>query len=153
MAWRRYYGDGSLGEIALKKFRYCLFGLLMAAVPAFALIMPAPQEMERVIGLDLEVLQDPERFPPPAHVINERGEYLWGKSDLPSRMVARAGRNALSVHFDVPPKEFIFLARKLLGAYTFLHVIEAEIRGNTILEPFLAMNEEEDLALVARKKG
>lgn len=60
MAWRRYYGDGSLGEIALKKFRYCLFGLLMAAVPAFALIMPAPQEMERVIGLDLEVLEDPE---------------------------------------------------------------------------------------------
>ncbi|MDF1820945.1 MAG: AarF/ABC1/UbiB kinase family protein [Alcanivoracaceae bacterium] len=97
----------------------------------------------------VEVLQDPERFPPPDHVLNERGEYLWGASDLPSRMVARASRNALSVHFDVPPKEFIFLARKLLGAYTFLHVIEAEVRGNTILEPFLPMHEEEDLARVA----
>ncbi|PKM22910.1 MAG: ABC transporter [Gammaproteobacteria bacterium HGW-Gammaproteobacteria-14] len=101
----------------------------------------------------VEVLQDPERHPPPANVVNERGEYLWGKSDLPSRMVARASRNALSVHFDVPPKEFIFLARKLLGAYTFLHVIEAEVRGNTILEPFLAMREAEDQALVARKKA
>src|SRR5690606_24732622 len=101
----------------------------------------------------VEVLQDPERYPPPAHVLNEKGEYRWGKSDLPSRLVARAGRNALSVHFDVPPKEFIFLARKLLGAYTFLHVIEAEVRGNAVLDPFLPMSEQEDLALVARKKA
>ncbi|MCH8542920.1 MAG: AarF/ABC1/UbiB kinase family protein [Alcanivorax sp.] len=98
----------------------------------------------------IEVLQDPERFPPPPSVINERGEYLWGNSDLPSRIMARAGRNAFSVHFDVPPKEFIFLARKLLGAYTFLHVIEAEVRGDTILRPFISMHEEADKALVDR---
>lgn len=101
----------------------------------------------------IEVLQDPDRYPPPPEVLNERGEYLWGNSDLPSRIVARASRNALSRHFDVPPKEFIFLARKLLGAYTFLHVIEAEVRGNTILEPFLSMHEEADRALVARKNA
>jgi len=92
----------------------------------------------------VEVLQDPDRYPPPPHVLNERGEYLWAKSDLPTRMMNKAGKNALSVYFDVPPKEFIFLARKLLGAYTFLHVIEAEVRGNTILEPFLGMREESD---------
>ena len=101
----------------------------------------------------VEVLQDPDRFPPPPHVLNENGEYLWGASDLPSRMVARASRNALSVHFDVPPKEFIFLARKLLGAYTFLHVIEAEVRGNTILEPFLGMREDDDRRRVAEKSA
>ena len=63
----------------------------------------------------------------------------------------KAGRNALSVHFDVPPKEFIFLFRKLLGAYTFLHVINAEVRGNTILEPFIHMQEDSDLLLVDQK--
>lgn len=99
----------------------------------------------------IEVLQDPERFPPPAEVLNDKGEYCWGKSDLPNRIMNRASRNALSVHFDVPPKEFIFLARKLLGAYTFLHVIEAEVRGNTILEPFIHMQEEADIALVDQK--
>lgn len=98
----------------------------------------------------VEVLQNPDRFPPPPEVLNERGEYLWGRSDLPKRILARASRNALSVHFDVPPKEFIFLARKLLGAYTFLHVIEAEVRGNHLLEPFLPMHEEADRALVER---
>lgn len=99
----------------------------------------------------VEVLQDPDRYPPPASVLNDSGEYCWGKSNLPNRIMNRAGRNALSVHFDVPPKEFIFLARKLLGAYTFLHVIESEVRGNTILEPFIHMQEEDDIALVDQK--
>ena len=97
----------------------------------------------------VEVLQDPDRYPPPAHVLNARGEYLWGESDLPRRIMLRAGRTALSRYFDVPPKEFIFLARKLLGAYTFLHVIEAQVRGNLILEPFLGMHEDADRAMVS----
>lgn len=101
----------------------------------------------------IEVLQDPDRYPPPAEVLNDNGEYLWGKSDLPTRMVTQASRNAISVHFDVPPKEFIFLARKMLGAYTFLHVIHAEVRGNHILEPFLGMHEAADLTLVAKLLG
>lgn len=101
----------------------------------------------------IEALQDPDRFPPPASVINHRGEYLWGESDLPGRIMARARRTALSVYFDVPPKEFIFLFRKLLGAYTFLHVIKAEVRGNTLLEPFVALREDSDRAIVGRLAG
>jgi len=97
----------------------------------------------------VEPLQDPEKFPVPKQVLNSNLEYMWGESDLPSRVMGRAGRNALSIHFDVPPKEFIFLVRKLLGAYTFLHVMRSEIRGNTLLEPFLPLNEAEDKALVA----
>ncbi len=85
----------------------------------------------------VEVLADPDVHPMPAYVLNERKEYLWGKSDLPDRVIAKASKATLSVHFDVPPKEFIFLARKLLGAYTFLHVIRAEVRGDTILRPYL----------------
>lgn len=85
----------------------------------------------------VEVLADPDVHPMPDYVLNENKEYLWGKSDLPDRVMAKASRSALSVHFDVPPKEFIFLARKLLGAYTFLHVIRAEVRGDTILRPYL----------------
>ncbi|MDX1409895.1 MAG: AarF/UbiB family protein, partial [Saprospiraceae bacterium] len=99
----------------------------------------------------VEVLQDPERFPPPADLLNDKLEYRWGKSNLPSRVMNKAGKNALSVHFDVPPKEFIFLFRKLLGAYTFLHVIDAEVRGNTILDPFINMQEQDDILLVDQK--
>lgn len=101
----------------------------------------------------IEPLQDPDRHKPPADVLNNKGEYMWGNSNLPSRVMNRASRNALSVHFDVPPKEFIFLVRKLLGAYTFLHVIQAEIRGNTLLEPFLPKQEAEDQEIVRTLLG
>ncbi len=99
---------------------------------------------EKIIGqfVDLcfvavEVLADPDVHPMPDYVLNDRREYLWGKSDLPDRIMAMATKAALSRHFDMPPKEFIFLARKLLGAYTFLHVIRAEVRGDTILRRYL----------------
>lgn len=85
----------------------------------------------------VEVLADPDVHPMPDYVLNDSKEYLWGKSDLPDRVMLKASKSALSLHFDVPPKEFIFLARKLLGAYTFLHVIRAEVRGDTILRPYL----------------
>ena len=125
---------------------------LLAAVDALGFMQGVPQRIldafAELCFEAVEVLQDPDRFPPPPEVLNERGEYLWGESDLPNRIMARASRNALSMHFDVPPREFIFLARKLLGAYTFLHVISARVRGNLVLDPFLHMNEEADRAMV-----
>lgn len=100
------------------------------------------EQFAELCFIGVEVLQDPDKYPPPANVLNEKKEYLWGESDLPSRILAEAGKNAFSTHFDVPPKEFIFLSRKLLGAYTFLHVIEAQVRGNLILDPFLKQMEK-----------
>ena len=94
-------------------------------------------EFTELCFMAVEVLANPERFPPPAHVLNENGEYLWRESDLPNRVTTLAAKNAFSIHFDVPPKEFIFLTRKLLGAYTFLHVIGAETKGYQILEKYL----------------
>lgn len=44
----------------MKKFRWLLVGLVFAVWPAFATIVPAPQDQELVIGRDLEVLEDPE---------------------------------------------------------------------------------------------
>lgn len=101
----------------------------------------------------IEVLQGPDHFPPPPEVLNDKGEYIWGNSDLPKRVVGRAGRNSISAYFDVPPKEFIFLFRKLLGAYTFLHVIKAEIQGDTLIRPFLPLFEDEDVALINELAG
>lgn len=130
---------------------------LLRAVDALGFMRDVPPKLHEAFTElcfeAVEVLQDPDRYPPPPEVINERGEYLWGESDLPNRIMSRASRNALSVHFDVPPKEFIFLARKLLGAYTFLHVINARVRGNTILEPFIGMNEQADRELIERLAG
>lgn len=127
---------------------------LQVALQTLGFLKGAPQrvldDFANLCFEAVEPLQDPDQFPPPKEVLNAQGEYLWGNSTLASRVVSHAGRNSFSLYFDVPPKEFIFLFRKLLGAFTFLHVIKAEIRGDTLLRPYLGRFEADDVALMSR---
>lgn len=68
---------------------------------------------------------------------NAEGEYCWAKSDLPARIAKRAARSAINRYFKIPPKEFVFLNRKLIGVYTFISVLEAEFNGRSLLAPYV----------------
>ena len=73
----------------------------------------------------------------PDYAVNEKGEYRWKQSDLPSRVARQAARSAISRYFKVPPKEFVFLNRKLIGVYTFIAVLNAEFNGEPLLKTYL----------------
>ncbi len=73
----------------------------------------------------------------PDQAVNECGEYRWKQSDLPSRVARQAARSAISRYFKVPPKEFVFLNRKLIGVYTFIAVLNAEFNGEQLLREYL----------------
>ena len=73
----------------------------------------------------------------PAAALNAEGQYRWRDSDLPSRIASRAAKAAFSTYFRVPPREFVFLNRKLIGVYTFIAVLGAEFNGANILEKYL----------------
>lgn len=73
----------------------------------------------------------------PEHAVNEKGQYRWKQSDLPSRVARQAARSAISRYFKVPPKEFVFLNRKLIGVYTFIAVLNAEFNGEDLLRDYL----------------
>jgi predicted unusual protein kinase regulating ubiquinone biosynthesis (AarF/ABC1/UbiB family) len=75
-------------------------------------------------------LAGPESF-------NASGEYCWKKSDLPTRIARRAAMSAISRYFKVPPKEFVFLNRKLVGVYTFISVLDGQFDGDAILAPYI----------------
>tara|TARA_R110002072_G_scaffold89737_8_gene200976 strand:- start:29606 stop:31000 length:1395 start_codon:yes stop_codon:yes gene_type:complete len=75
-------------------------------------------------------LAGPESF-------NTEGEYCWKKSNLPTRIARRAAMSAVSRYFKVPPKEFVFLNRKLVGVYTFISVLNGQFNGELILEPYI----------------
>lgn len=77
----------------------------------------------------------PGNVPPEA--LNRDGQYRWRDSDLPSRIASRATKAAFSTYFRVPPREFVFLNRKLIGVYTFIAVLGAEFNGADILEKYL----------------
>lgn len=73
----------------------------------------------------------------PQQAVNAQGEYRWKQSDLPSRVAREAARSAISRYFRVPPREFVFLNRKLIGVYTFIAVLQAEFNGEDLLRRYL----------------
>lgn len=71
------------------------------------------------------------RIPP--RLLNERGEYRWGDSDLPMRAGQLAAKNAFSRHFRVPPREIVFLHRRLSGVFIMLATLHAELDARPLL--------------------
>ena len=73
----------------------------------------------------------------PDYAVNGQGQYRWKQSDLPSRVARQAARSAISRYFKIPPKEFVFLNRKLIGVYTFIAVLNSEFNGELLLKSYL----------------
>ncbi|HEY0973681.1 MAG TPA: AarF/ABC1/UbiB kinase family protein [Solimonas sp.] len=83
----------------------------------------------------VEPFSDHTRTPPA--LLNARGEYRWGESDLPMRASRIAAMNALSVHFRVPPREIVFLHRRLAGVFIMLATLRCEFNGRAALQAAL----------------
>ncbi|WP_151710566.1 ABC1 kinase family protein [Acinetobacter brisouii] len=73
----------------------------------------------------------------PAGVMDEQNRYNWKASQLHSRVMQRASKSMASRYFSVPPKEFMFISRKFIGAYTFMTVLDAQTNIRKMVTPFL----------------
>ncbi|WP_180051319.1 AarF/ABC1/UbiB kinase family protein [Acinetobacter sp. YH12211] len=73
----------------------------------------------------------------PAGVIDEQSRYDWKKSQLHSRVMQQASKSMASRYFSVPPKEFMFISRKFIGAYTFMTVIDAKTNVRKMIQKFI----------------
>lgn len=87
-------------------------------------VLKAFTEMCQLIVEPFNAVDD-TRTPP--QLRNAKGEYRWGASDLPMRAANVAARNALSVHFRVPPREIVFLHRRLAGVFIMLATLDVEL--------------------------
>jgi predicted unusual protein kinase regulating ubiquinone biosynthesis (AarF/ABC1/UbiB family) len=87
----------------------------------------------RLCRLIVEPFADPAGGSIPAALLNARGEYKWGESDLPMRTGLIAAINALSVYFRVPPREIVFLHRRLAGVFIMLATLRAELGTRELL--------------------
>ncbi len=68
---------------------------------------------------------------------DEQGRYNWGASDLPMRITQSGSKAALSFSFKMPPKEFIFLHRKMGGVFVFLAELGSTIEARSLLLPYM----------------
>ena len=73
----------------------------------------------------------------PNTALDASGNYLWANSDLHNRVIKLAGKSAASKAFSIPPKEFMFISRKFIGAYTFMTVLEAKTNAQALMQPFI----------------
>jgi predicted unusual protein kinase regulating ubiquinone biosynthesis (AarF/ABC1/UbiB family) len=65
------------------------------------------------------------------------GLYDWGKSDLPQRVAREGAKIVLGFKMRVPPREIVFLDRKMGGIFIILSSLNARINGREILAKFL----------------
>ena len=65
------------------------------------------------------------------------GEYDWGGSDLPRRVGEKIARNALTRYFRIPPREIVFLHRRLAGVFFLLAALGAKWDGRPVLRRHL----------------
>ena len=73
----------------------------------------------------------------PDYALNKKGEYCWYESKLPKRVAKKASQASMSKYFVLPPKEFMFMNRKLMGVYTFILELRAQFNGGVYLEKHL----------------
>jgi predicted unusual protein kinase regulating ubiquinone biosynthesis (AarF/ABC1/UbiB family) len=95
-------------------------------------------DMAKVFLLATEAFSCPENNPDlPVGVMDEYHRYDWKKSQLHSRVMHRASKSMASRYFSIPPKEFMFISRKFIGAYTFMTVIEAKTNVRAMIQPYM----------------
>ena len=66
-----------------------------------------------------------------------RGDYDWGTSDLPRRVGEKIARNAMTRYMRIPPREIVFLHRRLAGVFFLLATLGAHWDARPMLEAHL----------------
>lgn len=67
-----------------------------------------------------------------------QGVYDWGHSDLPQRVASRVAKIATTYRLRAPPRELVFLDRKLGGVFIFLSVLKCKFDARDLVMRILA---------------
>ncbi|WP_372864171.1 ABC1 kinase family protein [Spongiibacter sp.] len=73
----------------------------------------------------------------PAAARGEDGLYDWRRSNLPKRIAKRAVAASISTYFALPPKDFLYVMRKLMGVYALIAQLDARFDGEPLFREFL----------------
>jgi len=75
----------------------------------------------------------------PPELYNTDGHYLWSKSDLPKRVAKKGAEFILAFRLRTPPREVVFLDRKLGGVFIFLSVLDVRTDIREATEAYTAL--------------
>jgi predicted unusual protein kinase regulating ubiquinone biosynthesis (AarF/ABC1/UbiB family) len=69
---------------------------------------------------------------------DSNGIYDWGKTDLPKRAARLGAKMIFSFRLRVPPRELVFLDRKMGGMFIFMHALQVKADARHLLERHLS---------------
>ncbi|MEO5968656.1 MAG: AarF/ABC1/UbiB kinase family protein [Bdellovibrionia bacterium] len=84
-----------------------------------------------------------EEFGGPPELYDSEGAYIFGNSDLPQRVAKKGAQLAVSARFRSPPREIVFLDRKLGGIFVFLSVLNVRISGREVIRKYLNIHNKQ----------
>ena len=84
-----------------------------------------------------EPLSKPEWNSAPKELLNDQGEYDWENSDLPQRVAKSATKIITQFRLRTPPREVVFIDRKLGGTFTFLSRMGCRANVRPWYEPYM----------------
>lgn len=70
-------------------------------------------------------------------LLDENNRYRWGESELPNRITKKATEYALTFKLRPPPREVIFLDRKIGGVFIILKTLDARFDAWDMIKPYL----------------
>ena len=73
----------------------------------------------------------------PAQYMDEKGLYRWAESQLIARVAQQARASVKNRHFASPTQEFAVIARKLMGVFTFICLLNPRFNGHTIAQTYI----------------
>ncbi|MFT5579517.1 MAG: putative unusual protein kinase regulating ubiquinone biosynthesis (AarF/ABC1/UbiB family) [Paraglaciecola psychrophila] len=79
----------------------------------------------------MEPMRDPSTIT--KEHLNRDGDYRWSESKLMKRAALVANKSLFSKEFSLPSQQFSFVARKLIGVFTFISTLKAEFNGAPLL--------------------
>jgi len=85
---------------------------------------------------------EPFRKEPPAELSTPDGKYKWGDSDLFWRVSRAVQDAAISKWFRIPPREIVFLHRRLGGVFVLLSVFDTQLNSHDLLAKYLYQAEQ-----------
>ena len=102
-----------------------------------------PKSVQEGFGRMCEVIVEPFEesgtLGAPKNLWNAAGEYRWGNTDLPERAARAMAMSMLTVHYRLPPRDLVFLHRRLTGLFIMLRTLRAEVNARERLNAALKL--------------
>lgn len=109
-------------------------GLLRAGIIGNGFLQESdPEEMWALLGEILLQLMEPYYI----SAADESIPYDFGSSDLPARMMSKSPQIFRTFRFRPPPRELVFLDRRLTGTYVMLAKLSCKFAPAPLLRKFL----------------